>query len=201
MPTLRGHGTGNARHRRRVSCVSRVLVSGALSGTASALAAAWFGAREHGHAARPLNAVAHIYDGGHPSAHDGPGGRNTALGIALHMGAATWWAAFYETLFPSRPDASLARAAVGAATVAGAAYVVDYHVVGERFRPGFERHLPVSALVSVYAALAGGFVLATALRRLGHHQEKDRDEGRECRPAEGNPDAVKAPEALGQSRA
>ena len=167
---------------------SRVLVSGCLASVASALAAAACSRFENRHAARPINAVAHIYDGGAPRAWDRRG-RNTAVGFAIHTVASLWWAVFFESL-PRRY-----RNAMGGAAVSALAYVVDYHVVHRRFRPGFEAHLPPSALFGTYAALAAGFALGARLNgRLDHHQKEDRDEGDERRPAERRPEAVIAPE-------
>ena len=170
---------------------ARVLISGAAASIASALAAALCSRIENRHAARAMNAVAHIYDGGRPPAHDGPGGRNTALGFAIHTGAALWWALFFEGL-PARR-----RNLRSAAAVSALAYVVDYHVVHRRFRPGFEQHLSGRSLAAIYASLGAGFALAGALnRRLHHHQEKNRDKGDEGRPSERGPERVVAPEAL-----
>jgi hypothetical protein len=171
--------------------LAKVLLSGGAASIASALAAAVCSRIENRHAARPINAVAHIYDGGPPPAHDGRSGRNTALGFGIHTAASAWWALFFEAL-PRRH-----RNAVGAAAVAGLAYVVDYHVVHRRFRPGFEAHLSSRSLFAIYAALAAAFALSARLqRRLDHHQVEDRDERDEGRPAERRPQRVIAPEPL-----
>jgi hypothetical protein len=146
---------------------------------------------ENRRARRSMNAVAHIYDGGRPSGRD-RGGRNTAVGLAIHTAASIWWGFFFEAL----PEKYRRRA--GAPAVAGLAYLVDYHVVHRRFRPGFEAHLSPASLFVVYAALAAGFCAGAALnRRLDHHQEEDRNEGDEGRPAERSPREVIAPEAFG----
>jgi len=119
--------------------------------------------RENRHAARALNAITHIYDGGAPPAHDGRWRRNTALGLTLHTGASIWWALFYERLFGTAARRGTAWAAGGASAIAGAAYVVDYFVVGRRFRPGFESFLSARSMFAVYAALATGFAAANLL--------------------------------------
>ena len=137
-----------------------------------------------------MNAVAHIYDGGAPPARD-RAGRNTTLGFAIHTAASLWWALFFESL-PRKQRDSRAAAAVSAM-----AYVVDYHVVHARFRPGFEAHLRPASLFAVYAGLAAGFAIAAKLDRgLDDHQEENRDERDERRPAERRPQRVVAPEAL-----
>jgi hypothetical protein len=140
------------------------LVTGAAASVASAGAALACSQLENGHAARPLNAVTHICYGGEPTAHDGPGGRNTALGFAIHTAASVWWAMFYEALFSGQARRSRTRAAAAGAAIAATAYFVDYFVVARRFRPGFERYLSGRSMLAVYAALAGGLALGARLR-------------------------------------
>ena len=167
----------------------RVLASGAVASLTSALAAAVCSRIENRHASRAMNAVAHIYDGGAPPTGDGGGRRNTLLGFAIHTAAPVWWALFFESL----PEKH--RRGPGAAAVSGIAYVVDYHVVRRRFRPGFEAHLSAASLFGVYGGLAAGFALAARLnRRLDHHQEENRDEGDERGPPERSPQRVEVPE-------
>ena len=137
--------------------IGRVVAAGLLGSAASAAAALIASRIENGHAARPLNAVTHIIDGGPPPAHDGERWRNTLLGFAIHTAASVWWAAFYEPVSKRRPVPA-------AAAVSAVAYVVDYYVVPPRFRPGFEEHLSAGSLFAVYAALAAGFALAGLMR-------------------------------------
>jgi len=139
----------------------RVLRSGALASLASAAAALLCSRIENRHAAQPMNAVAHIYDGGRPRRHDGANGRNTPLGFAIHTGASLWWALFFEALPKRSTGETLAH---GAALSAGA-YVIDYYVVPRRFRPGFEVALGPRSLFAVYAALAAGFCASAITRR------------------------------------
>ena len=145
-----------------------------LGAIASAAAAAIFSSRENGHAARPLNAIAHIYDGGHPPAHDGDGGRNTLLGLGIHTAASIWWSAFYEMALAEQRYRL--RRFPAAAALSAIAYVVDYYVVGKRFRPGFEAYLSPRAMFAVYAALAAGFALSGRRRRAPvrkrHHERE-----------------------------
>ena len=111
-----------------------------------------------------MNAVTHIVYGGPPRAHDGRGGRNTALGFAVHSAASVWWALFYEGLFGAQAARSLPRALGAGAAIALAAYIVDYYVVARRFRPGFEVYLSGRSLFAVYAALAGGFAASSLMQ-------------------------------------
>jgi hypothetical protein len=153
------------RSRHDAPPVSRVLLTGLAGSLASAATALVCSRIENGHAARPLNAVTHIFDGGPPPAHDGPGGRNTALGFAIHTGASIWWALFYEGLFGAWARRQPRNAVAAAALVAASAYVVDYFVVPRRFRPGFESYLSGGSMLALYAALAGGFAAAARLTR------------------------------------
>ncbi|HYG55546.1 MAG TPA: hypothetical protein VD965_09660 [Burkholderiales bacterium] len=137
----------------------RILTTGIVAGVASAAAAMAGARRDHGHAVRPINAIAHIYDGGPPPAANGRHNRNTLLGFALHTAASVWWAAFYEALRPR------SRSPGAAIAVSAAAYIVDYYVVSRRFRPGFERYLSRRSLFAVYAALAAGFIASPARGR------------------------------------
>ena len=159
MRDLRRDGQDHPRHRRRL-IRRRVIASGTAASVASAAAALIASRLENGHAARPMNAVTHIYDGGEPPAHDGRNGRNTALGFAIHTGASIWWAVFYEGLLGRYARGGRGCAAVSGAAIAVAAYAVDYFVVGPRFRPGFERYLSGRSMFAVYAALAAGFAVA-----------------------------------------
>jgi hypothetical protein len=193
LPQLRRLGPRGARRRRRL--IARVLLSGTAASAASALAAAFASRLENGHAARPVNAIAHIHDGGAPPARDRHG-RNTAVGFLIHTAASVWWALFFESL-PRKH-----RNPAGAAAISALAYVVDYHIVHPRFRPGFEAHLSAPSIFATYAALAAGYAFAARLERgLDDHQEEDCDEGDESRPAERGPHAVKAPEPLRQGSA
>ena len=139
------------------SFVKAILKTGVRGAAASGAAAALASLLQNGHAARPINAIAHIYDGGHPPPHDGNGRRNTLLGAGIHTAASVWWAAFYElALGLQRPE----RRWRTAGALSAVAYVVDYYVVNQRFRPGFEKYLSPGAMLAVYTALAAGYALS-----------------------------------------
>lgn len=177
-----------------MSWVARTLATGLIAGAASTAVAAACSRRENRHAARPMNAVAHIYDGGAPSKRDGTGMRNTLLGFGIHAGAAVWWAAFFEGLFGRAAERSLGAGVAGGIAVSAVAYVVDYKVVASRFRPGFERFLSGPSMLAVYGSLAAAFAISARLRRLRHHEVEDPDERDERRDTEARPDRVVAPE-------
>ena len=139
------------------SVFKAILKTGFRGAVASGAAAALASRLLNGHAARPMNAIAHIYDGGDPLPHDGNGRRNTLLGAGIHAAASVWWAAFYELALALQHSERRWRTA---GVLSALAYVVDYHVVPRRFRPGFEKYLPPGAMLAVYAALAAGYALS-----------------------------------------
>lgn len=130
------------------SFLKRVMVSGALAGTAAAVAVSAAGRRQTGSYAAPLNATSHIVWGDGAARRNAPSAKYTGTGAFLHYGAALFWAALHESL----PG----RASLRAAITALAAYVVDYHVVPRRLTPGFELRVSRGALAGVYGALALG---------------------------------------------
>jgi hypothetical protein len=171
-----------------------VLGSGLTAGILSELVAALRGRIEGGNARRPIHAVSHIAWNDAAGSHEGRKPHNFVVGSALHLGASTFWAAFFEALFGARAERSSAAALIGGATIAAGAYVTDYHVVSRRFEPGFEAHLTNRSLFMIYAALAVGLATSARLRGLYHHQIKNRDERHERRHPERRPDPVIAPE-------
>ena len=173
-----------------LNCVISGLAGGILSEVASAL----HGRAERGRSDLPMHAVSHIAWGDEPESHKGRHTHNYVIGTALHHGASIFWATFFEALFGRVAERSTGSALVGGATIAAAAYVTDYHVVSDRFKPGFDAHLSNRALFSIYAALAIGLAAATRLRGLYRHEIKNDDEREERRNAERGPEPVIAPE-------
>jgi hypothetical protein len=137
--------------------IGRIVATGLAGALASTAAAMVCSRIENRHAARAVNAISHIYDGGAPPADEGPAWRNTAIGLALHAGASVWWAAFHEAFSGPLEKRSHKRVLGAGAATAALAYIVDYHVVHRRFRPGFEAYLSPASMAAVYAALALGF--------------------------------------------
>jgi hypothetical protein len=153
------------------SLLHDVVRTGLVAGVASTAAALLLSRVQNGRAAPAMNAVSHMAYGGAPPADSGPRGRNFVLGSALHLGASIFWAAWFGPLAgrAARRRGSNARvgnAWIGAAATARAAYVVDYHVVPGRLRPGMEAFLSRAAVIAVYAALGCGFALAARPKRI-----------------------------------
>ena len=172
------------------------LISGTLGGLLSLIASGIGGRIEHGRGREtlPIHAVSHIAWGDPPASHRGRQPHNALIGTALHQGACVFWAVFYEALFGRRAERSLRDGVAGGAAIAAAAYVTDYYIVSERFKPGFEAHLSGRSLFGIYAALALGLAAAARLRGLYHHQEENRDKRDERRHAQRRPDRVVTPE-------
>lgn len=135
------------------SFFERVVLSGALAGTAAAIAVSIAGRRETRSFPAPLNATSHIVWGDAAARHDELSAKYTGTGALLHYGAAFFWAALHEAL----PG----RASVRAVLTSLTAYIVDYHVVPRRLTPGFELRVSSGALATVYGALALGLWLGS----------------------------------------
>lgn len=148
------------------SLLHDVVRTGLVAGMASTAAALLLSRVQSGRAAPAMNAVSHMADGGPPPADSGPRGRNFLLGSALHLGASLFWAAWFEPLAGRAARRRGSNAWAGAAATACAAYVVDYHVVPRRLRPGMEAFLSRAAVVAVYAALGCGYALAARPKRV-----------------------------------
>lgn len=170
------------------------LISGAAGGLLSHVAAALCSRRKTGRSDLPMHAVSHIAWNDTPESHTGRHEYNWAIGALLHHGASVFWATFFEALFGKRAERSTAAALTGGATIATAAYITDYHLVGDRFKPGFEAYLSDRSLFIVYAALALGLAGGARLRGLHDHQIENRNEGDERGHAQRGPDPVVAPE-------
>src|SRR5881296_1470295 len=140
------------------------LVSGLAGGVLSQFVTALYGRAQRGDSDLPIHAVSHIAWGDAPESHKGRHTHNLLLGTALHQGASMFWASLFEALFGEDAERSTGSALIGGATVATAAYVTDYYVVSDRFKPGFEAHLSNRALFAIYAALGIGFAAGARLR-------------------------------------
>jgi len=174
--------------------ICNCLVSGVVSGALSHAAAAAASARAHGRSDLPMHAVSHIAWNDHPASHRGDAPVDAVIGTSLHYGSSIFWAGFFEALFGRRAERSTAGAVAGGAAIATAAYITDYHVVSDRFKPGFEAYLSPPALFTVYVALALGLAASARLRGLCNHQVENEQEGDKRGHAQRGPDVVVSPE-------
>ncbi len=132
--------------------VGDALVTGAVAGVATTVAAAACGKIEGKTAAAPINAVSHIVWGDEAATVDEVDPAHTLTGIALNSAAVLSWAALHELLLGEEKNA--AKSLLGGVAVAALAYVTDYYVVPDRLTPGFEKRLSNGSLFGIYATLA-----------------------------------------------
>lgn len=152
--------------------LGRAVISGTVSGLATAGVASLVGKCENGSYAAPLNATSHIVWGEEAAYHNRPSLKYTLMGFLLNHASTIFWASFYEKLFGrygtgkmrvrrlpftvSPEPVSLVKPVCGGAAVAAAAYIIDYHLIPKRFTPGFEKRVSGKSLTAIFAALAVG---------------------------------------------
>ena len=162
--------------------LKRAIASGTISGLATAAATLVEGKRETGSYYAPLNATSHIIWGDEAARQDGPTLKYTLTGFLLNHASTIFWALFYEKLFGQhaskhgRADAGnapapLAEPILGAAAVTTAAYVIDYHLIPERFTPGFEKRLSAKSLAVIFVTLAIGLAARDLIEAAGEKRE------------------------------
>ena len=132
-----------------------------IAGAATTGAVALCGQIEDGDAISPVNAISHIAWG--DSAYDEReiSLKHTGTAVLLNQTAIFSWALLYQVLFGrAQKRGDLKTSLLGGVLVSAIAYVVDYHVVPKRLKPGFERHLMPRSLLFIYAILALALGLA-----------------------------------------
>lgn len=144
------------------SFVREVSAASAAATAATTAATLALGASRDASAWAPLNAVSHILWGDEAALHTEASAAYTATGAALNGSAMVMWAVVHTALRRALPPGPAASVVAGA-TVAAAAYVVDYHVVPKRLTPGFEKRLSGRSMFLIYAALAASLA-ATSMR-------------------------------------
>lgn len=138
------------------------VTDGLLAGALSAAVLLWRGRRDAGHAAAPVNAVAHWFAPQQALRENAPSWRYTGTGAVVHLASSVLWATAYGWLRQRRRRPNVANALGDAAAVTAAAAVVDLKLVPERLTPGFEHRLSRGSLALVYAGFALGLALAGA---------------------------------------
>jgi len=142
------------------------MVSGSAASLATTLAVGVCGLREIGNAVAPINAVSHIAWGESAAQADEFSAKHTLAGLAINAAACYSWAVLYEEFFGEPADGGdMKIAMLGGAAVAGAAYVIDYHIVPKRLTPGFEKRLGCKSLIAIYSVLALSLGLSSLARK------------------------------------
>ena len=132
------------------------LVAGASASAATTATVALAGLAETGSAWPALNAISKMAHGNHAPWRNEASWKYTGTGALLNAAAVFSWAAVYAVLRGPRTRTDYARAVTAGVATSALAYVVDYHVVPDRFTPGFEKRLPDRSLGLIYAVLALG---------------------------------------------
>ena len=141
------------RHRVREGIRAGIVAAAATAGALVALG------RSHGAALRPLNSVAHMLVGSRAYYMEGASWI-TAVGIAVHLLSVTAWGVILSFATTRIRGWTLYAAAV---LFASATWTIDYHIVPDRLRPGFESGLSGAEIAIVYIVL--GLSLAWGLDR------------------------------------
>jgi hypothetical protein len=137
----------------RALCAS--LLKGQVAGLATTGAVALCGQIEDGDAVSPVNAISHIAYGDEAYQERELSLKYTGTAIALNQSAIVSWALLHELFFgQARREGRVRTSLLGGGLVALIAYLVDYHAVPDRLKPGFERHLMPRSLFVIYLVLA-----------------------------------------------
>lgn len=132
------------------------LLAGASASAATTLTVALAGMAAQGSPWPALNSISKMVRGNHAPWRNDLSWKYTGTGALLNSAAMFSWAAVYAVLRGRRRQTDYARALTAGVATSALAYVVDYHIVPDRFTPGFERRLPDRSLGLIYAALALG---------------------------------------------
>jgi hypothetical protein len=136
------------------SILPRALVSAALSSlTAVALASA-LGRLSGRSPAEPMNAVGSHVAGEQADGRTGFSLQSTLPGVLINLGGCLFWSNVVEWWVREQPLAGSRDMLQRGAIAASLAYLVDYHGLPRRLRPGYERKLSKPQLLLVYSSLA-----------------------------------------------
>jgi hypothetical protein len=135
-------------------------LAGASASAATTLTVALAGMVALGSPWPALNSISKMVRGNHAPWRNDLSWKYTGTGALLNSAAMFSWAAVYAVLRGRRTQTDYARAVTAGVATSALAYVVDYHIVPDRFTPGFERRLPDRSLGLIYAALALGLAVS-----------------------------------------
>jgi hypothetical protein len=144
---------GVFRHRVREGMRAGVIAAAATAGALVALG------RTHGAALRPLNSVGHIVVGSRAYYMVGVSWI-TLVALAVHVASVALWGVILALATVRMHGWALYSTAV---LFAGATWFIDYRLVPERLRPGFESGLSPVEIGLVYVVM--GLSLAWGLDR------------------------------------
>ncbi len=126
-----------------------------IAGAATTGAVALCGWVEDGDAVSPVNDISHIVWGDKAFTQGELSLKYTGTAVLLNQSAIFSWALLHEWFFGrAARRGEVGKSLLGGVLVSLVAYLIDYHVVPERLKPGFEHHLVPRSLIFIYAALA-----------------------------------------------
>lgn len=110
---------------------------------------------ENGDGVAPLNTVSHIAFGDEGFEHPEPSVKYTGSALVLNQVSVTSWALLHEWIFgKARDEGKWGVSLLGGALVSALAYVVDFKLAPDRYKPGFETLISSRGLAAVYVLLA-----------------------------------------------
>ena len=142
------------------------IISGSLASVLSTLAISCCSRWQAGAASAGTNAISHWVWGDRAKHEDRLSLRHTAVGYAIHHASSAFWAVLFECA--TRRVRRTPAIAAAAATTAAIAYLVDYHAVPYRLRPGFRSRLSPGAMFATYTAFAVGLGVGGWMRARRH---------------------------------
>ncbi|WP_105482461.1 hypothetical protein [Abditibacterium utsteinense] len=149
------------RERERFN-LKNALVKSQIAGVATTGAVALCGLVEDGDPVSPVNDISHIIWGDKAFDAREISLKYTGTAVFLNQTAVGSWALLHELFFGrAARRGEVGKSVFGGVLVALLAYLVDYHAVPARLKPGFERHLMPRSLIFIYAILALSLGLGT----------------------------------------
>ena len=118
-------------------------------------AVALVGYIENGDGIAPLNTVSHIAWGDEGFDHPELSVKYTGAALALNQFSVTGWGLLHEWVFGRALDEGKWGVSLGGgALVSALAYVVDFKLAPDRYKPGFETLVSSRGLLAIYLLLA-----------------------------------------------
>lgn len=132
-----------------------LFVQSQITGLATTGAVALCGFVEDGDSTAPVNDISHIVWGREAFEQNQLSLKYTGTAVLLNQTAVGAWALLHQLFFGrAARRGNLKESLMGGVMVSLLAYLVDYHAVPERLKPGFERHLMPRSLIFIYGVLA-----------------------------------------------
>lgn len=145
--------------------IRRAILTGSVSGLLMSAVIAGASRLATGRSATGLNAISHMLWGRRVSRKTQWTFRHTGTGLALNQLACLFWAGCYEAMLDDPRRSRPSRQAIDAITISAIAYLVDYHLVPQRFTPGFELKFSRRWFPVLYAGLASSLWLGAQSHR------------------------------------